>query len=200
MAVMTSPTGPAPTIWTRVSECGASTVVGPGIGNVTFRSVEIAERRGSRTRVRCALWRLLSLRESGLRVTRHGPKHLAQGLRSTAAREADETAEHVGREVLPGPFYQPFGELLRDLRDRFPRRVAQGLEQVHQVHPGKEDQSLARGARIAGLPHALHGILPGDVPIAAVVEKQQSMGLVVVRRMQKVCRVHQAGFGIWRCR
>src|SRR5262245_26259113 len=200
MAVMTSPTGPAPTIWTRLSDCGASIVLGPGIGDITPRCVEIVEGRGSRTRVRCASWRALPRREAVLCIVRHAAEHLAQGLGSPAARETDETAKHVGREVLPGALYQPFGELLGYLHNRFPRRAAKGLEQAHQVHPGKENQSLARGPRIAGLPHALHGIFPGDVPIAAIVEKQQSMGPVVVRRMRKVCRVHPAGLGIWRCR
>src|SRR5262245_37245496 len=139
---MTSPTGPAPTIWTRRSEGGASVVLGSGIAYFTPRSVEIAEGRGSGTRVRCASWCVLSLREPVLCIARHGTKNLAQDLRSPAARETDETAKHVGREVLPSPFYQPFGKLLCYLHGRFLRRVAKGLEQVHQVHPGKENQSL----------------------------------------------------------
>src|SRR5215472_11589767 len=120
IAVMMSPTGPAPMTWTRVSARPASIVVGSGIGDVSSGSAEIVRRRKSRIHARHISWRSRDVRTTGLRAKHHGAEKLAQRFRSPAARENDEPAQAVGRERLPGKCDQLLGRLLGDLSGRFP--------------------------------------------------------------------------------
>src|SRR5262249_51730480 len=122
--------------------------------------------------------RILWLRRPVWRHVRQRAEYLAHTLGFPAPGDNDEAAQAVGWEVLAGPFDQPLRRLLADLGDGLARGIAKRLQQAHQIHPGVENQSLARCPGIARLTHALDDILPGDIPVAAVVEKQQAMRLV----------------------